>query len=254
MPIIGGRYYMNPQYGAALERDRAANPPDEDQLPIWLDQFLGFVSKDTDSDTKSEGNDASDDIVQGGPEETNVSDFVAQNQNSETSPQAYPQTGNAQKVPDIAGAAEKYDGSNDWAFGARKGPWGPNTNKCNEYVGDVVKEAGAPAYIRAKDGSQRYPLAAEWADPKTNIPGWRVLGSGETPQRGDVAAYKLPGGGMSYSGHSGIVVGSDSHGPITIAAHNYVNPGHDQVGPADHQFAEHEDPMNPVVYRRYVGP
>jgi hypothetical protein len=47
MPTINGRYYMNPQYGAALERARAA---DEGSIrvngmpqPSWLDRLLGFA-------------------------------------------------------------------------------------------------------------------------------------------------------------------------------------------------------------------
>ncbi len=37
MPIINDRYYMNPQYGAALERDREADAQQTDQDPSWLD-------------------------------------------------------------------------------------------------------------------------------------------------------------------------------------------------------------------------
>jgi hypothetical protein len=49
MPVINGRYYMNSQYGKALERDRIA---DEEHRrmhgapqPSWLDHFLGFAEK-----------------------------------------------------------------------------------------------------------------------------------------------------------------------------------------------------------------
>jgi hypothetical protein len=49
MPIINDRYYANPQYGRALERDRAAD--DEfrrvhgEEKPSWLDHFLGFAER-----------------------------------------------------------------------------------------------------------------------------------------------------------------------------------------------------------------
>lgn len=49
MPIINGKYYMNPQYGRALERDRSS---DEEARRLygepehsWLDHFLGFADQ-----------------------------------------------------------------------------------------------------------------------------------------------------------------------------------------------------------------
>src|SRR4051812_19151532 len=45
--------------------------------------------------------------------------------------------------------------------------------------------------VTGSNGKPRYPLAAEWADKNTKIDNWRVLGKGEVPQPGDVAAYKL---------------------------------------------------------------
>jgi hypothetical protein len=87
-------------------------------------------------------------------------------------------------------------------------------------------------------------LAAEWADKNTNIDNWRVLGKGEAPQPGDVGAYKLSGGGASYSGHSGIITSVDSNGVHAMAAHENV------VGP-DNKFDRSVTPT--VVYRRYTG-
>ena len=47
MPIINGRYYMNPQYGLAVERARAADEEHRrlhgEPKPSWLDHFLGLV-------------------------------------------------------------------------------------------------------------------------------------------------------------------------------------------------------------------
>jgi len=49
MPVINSRYYMNPQYGKALERDRIADEEHRrvhgDPQPSWLDHFLGFAEK-----------------------------------------------------------------------------------------------------------------------------------------------------------------------------------------------------------------
>jgi hypothetical protein len=55
----------------------------------------------------------------------------------------------------------------------------------------------------------RAPTAGELASPGLKIANWDVVSS---PQRGDIAAYKLSGGGTSYSGHSGIVTSVDSNG------------------------------------------
>ena len=105
----------------AIERNRAADPPEEDGKPSWLDQFLGFVSGDTDNDTNSARDGASDDIVPDGPEDANAGELIAQNQNSEGKPQDQSQKENQQPVPKIAETAEKYNDRTDWAFAARKG-------------------------------------------------------------------------------------------------------------------------------------
>src|ERR1700676_5298766 len=158
---------------------------------------------------------------------------------------AAPAAQNQQKRADIAKTAEKYNGSTDWGYSKQKGAFACNTNKCNAFVGDVTKEAGAPASVKGSDGKSRYPLAAEWADKNTKIDSWRALGKGESPQPGDVAAYKLSGGGTSYSGHSGIVTSVDSNGAVHgMAAHENV------VGPDD-KFDRSVTPT--VVYRRYTG-
>jgi len=145
----------------------------------------------------------------------------------------------------IADTAEKYNGSPDWAFAAKTGAFACNTNKCNEFVGDVTKEAGAPVSVIGSDGKPRYPLAAELADKNTKIANWRVLGKDEKPQPGDIAAYKMSGGGTAYSGHSGIVVSVDRNGTVHgMAAHDRV------VGPDD-KF--NSTPTRAVTYRRYEG-
>ena len=103
---------------------------------------------------------------------------------------------------------------------------------------------GGFASLDLCDGKPRPPLAAEWADPDITIPGWRVLGPNETPQPGDVAAYKLPGH-ATYTGHSGIVTAVEVNGTVqAVAAHR------DMVG-LDNKF--NSTPERPVTYRRYEG-
>lgn len=250
MPIVNGRYYMNPQYGAALERARAA---DEEYVrvngapqPSWLDRFLGFASADDNREPISQGDSSSSDAFGQTSESGDPDALVAQNRSSEGTQQNQAQNARQQTPQDIAAAAGKYNGSPDWAFTARKGAFAPNTNKCNAFVGDVTKEAGALALVTGSDGKSRYPLAAEWADKNTKIANWRVLGSNETPKPGDVAAYKLQGGGASFSGHSGIVTSVDPDGTVHgMAAHDVV------VSPDD-KFQPNSD-QHVVVFRRYTG-
>lgn len=49
MPVINDRYYANPQYGRALERDRIADEESRrvqgEPKPSWLDHFLGFAEQ-----------------------------------------------------------------------------------------------------------------------------------------------------------------------------------------------------------------
>jgi len=150
-----------------------------------------------------------------------------------------------EKRQKIARTAKKYSGNTDWAFKKKKDNFPCDRNKCNKFVYDVTKEAGAEAIITGRDGKPRPPLAGEWADRKTGIAHWRVLGNDETPEPGDVAAYKLSGGGTSYTGHSRIVTEVDSDGVVHgMAAH------HDVVGPDD-KFDRSITPT--VVYRRYTG-
>jgi|GEM_PF-4495928 len=49
MPVINDKYYMNPQYGKAVERDLLFREADRrahgEQQPSWLDYHLGFAEK-----------------------------------------------------------------------------------------------------------------------------------------------------------------------------------------------------------------
>jgi hypothetical protein len=59
MPIINDRYYANPQYGKALERDRAADEEFRrvhgEPKPSWLDHLLGLAGNSNTSRAKRPG-------------------------------------------------------------------------------------------------------------------------------------------------------------------------------------------------------
>jgi len=219
MPIINGRFYINPAQGRAVERARTAQAArnaaprlreqDQERSGHWV---------------TINGRHVLIDAAQAGRA----------------------RRGGRSARHRVAATARKYNGSKEWAYAKRKDDFAPGTNKCNKFVYDMTKEAGAEATVIGRDGKPRPPLAAEWADPKTTIPGWRVLGPSELPQPGDVAAYKLPGGGTRWTGHSGIVTSVDPNGMVhAIAAHA------DVVGPDD-KFQRAGASHN-VTYRRYTG-
>ena len=93
----------------------------------------------------------------------------------------------------IVEGAQKQIGSGDWHFKATKGNFGPETDKCNLFVYDMLNDAGAsPGLPNGHAWWKSYPpTAANWADPSFEIPGWRVLSSGESPQPGDVVAQRI---------------------------------------------------------------
>ena|SRR5579863_7092071 len=55
----------------------------------------------------------------------------------------------------IAATARKYSGSADWAYARQKDNFPPSTNKCNKFVYDATKEAGAAAAVKGSDGKLR---------------------------------------------------------------------------------------------------
>jgi hypothetical protein len=99
-------------------------------------------------------------------------------------------------------------------------------------------------------------MAAEWANPNAIIPNWRVLKPDEKYQPGDVAAYKLSGGGTRFSGHTGIM-NTDTSGKIRKMLQKHfpslrrdnISAHADAVYPSSDQFSN-----NPKTkYRRYIG-
>ena len=109
---------------------------------------------------------------------------------------------------EIARLARKYVGSKRWLDKV-------GANQCNIFVFDVLnEEAAPPPMIGGNLGSLRNwlgvgknpPTAGEWADPSTDILGWKVVDCG--PARalpGDIVAEQIDY--RDASGHVGIVVG-----------------------------------------------
>jgi uncharacterized protein RhaS with RHS repeats len=114
-----------------------------------------------------------------------------------------------------------------------------NSWKCSAFVRDVLSQAGVPISVTPKGGKCRGATAGELANKRWNPKDWRILGAGETPQSGDIAAYASLTPQPGLTGHTGIT--TDKGG---ISAHKdgvYVEPG---------QF----DPSVPnILYRRYTG-
>jgi uncharacterized protein RhaS with RHS repeats len=79
---------------------------------------------------------------------------------------------------EIDRVARSYDRSRLWGYNVRKDDFGPDTNKCNKFVFDVLVEAGAPGYYTPRGAQPRLPLAGDWADRNTKISNWRVLRAG----------------------------------------------------------------------------
>jgi hypothetical protein len=99
----------------------------------------------------------------------------------------------------------------DWAPGTSvrmlgKGYW------CNLFVADVLREAGAatwPAiHERVGVSPTRDPVAREWADPKFELKGWKViypLPSQTSLRYPDILALRQSGDVVAGGGHVGIL-------------------------------------------------
>jgi RHS repeat-associated protein len=155
----------------------------------------------------------------------------------------------------IAEVARSKVGSHAWDYDKEKDNFPKNSNKCNKFVYDVLKEAGASPgtpntnFLKELFGIDGYPPTADqWADPNYKIPHWRVLQPGETPQPGDVVAQQIDY--ADATGHVGIVVGNGQ----TVS--QWSEPM-EVVGKNDFGFRTGDAEMgrtDQVVYRRYVPP
>jgi hypothetical protein len=152
-----------------------------------------------------------------------------------------------------------------WQDTAVRGNFDGTKNKCNLFVYEMLAGAGAGAdpglpHHSALDtltagilGNAYPPTAGDWANPKIDIPGWRVLSQGEKPEPEDVVAQRITF--ADASGHVMIVgprdtfIGAgENNGP-----HGSLEqiPRKDYLGPLDHDGKELAH--DPLVYRRWVG-
>ena len=119
---------------------------------------------------------------------------------------------------EIAKKAASYEGSSDWAYGTSKGRFAKNTNKCNLFVEDTLKEKGSNVPDMNGLFSYNGPTAGQWGDPNVEIPGYPVV---KTPQPGDIVA--IPHRYGDATGHVGIVTAKGktaSQSAITDAVEN----------------------------------
>lgn len=97
----------------------------------------------------------------------------------------------------------------------------------------------------AQRSDVRPPTAAELANKKASISGWRVLGANESAMAGDIAAYKIPGGGVGGvggTGHTGFIVSGIGGQLGNLSAH--LNTIHEVPGQLE---------LGGTTYRRYTG-
>ncbi len=147
----------------------------------------------------------------------------------------------------IVSIAQNYIGSTAWSDMAVNGNYGSGTNKCNEFVAFILSKAGAGPGEPNGWFHKYPPTAGQWADASYNIPGWRVLGSGELPQSGDVVAQKIP-----YA---------DASGHVMIVGLNRTVIGTGDRGRGPHGTIENilmpkalgPHPSGPMVFRRWTG-
>lgn len=147
MPIINnGKFYINPAHGRALERARIVQAA-RNAVPGHREQ-----------------------------EQEQSGHWVTINGRHVLMDEAQAERTARSARDRIAATAKKYDGSTKWGFDKQKGNFAPGTNKCNKFVYDVTKEAGAEATVIGSDGKPRPPLAGEWADTNTPFPAGACLG------------------------------------------------------------------------------
>ena len=152
----------------------------------------------------------------------------------------------------IASIALSYVDSEHWAYGSIRGPYGPNTNKCNLFVQEVLEMAGVKMpyanggalYNITGIGEPKYPLlAGDWGDRGYAIPGWSIV---DVPMDGDVVASKSFY--FDASGHVGIYHAQalGQHGTISASSFLKGKIVHNRWG---FRMSDEGD----FVIRRYVG-
>ena len=159
----------------------------------------------------------------------------------------------------IAVQAMSHRDSKDWMLKIVRpyeGPFGvefyrSGDNKCNLFVYEMLKQAGAPVELQVRRDAigleNAYPpLAGQWADRDFCIPGFQVLNvPPDVPQPGDVAAIARDS--EDATGHVGIVVGPPDS-PANMTVSNRFN------GVVHNDWAFRGAANDGVVvFRRYVG-
>lgn len=150
----------------------------------------------------------------------------------------------------IAKIAKKYENSKEWAKNVSKDNFGAGTYKCNKFVYDVLKEAGASpgtpngnrlARLFGGEGTSP-PTASQWADPDYDIPDWNLV---DSPQAGDVVSVR--GDFVGATGHVGIMIGPSQSIGANSTTVRISNFGHSSYSLTNY-------PNNKgYIYRRYNG-
>jgi hypothetical protein len=137
-------------------------------------------------------------------------------------------------------AANQSVGTKDYNYDVATPRTGANKLKCTDYVFGISranKKTPRIPTIPDGKGGRMYPLASQLADPNVNLPNWRMLAPGETPQPGDVASTGI---------HAGIVT-DNSEG--NVSAHVTCNANGSAVYGLAGQFSGNAN----TRYRRYIG-
>jgi YD repeat-containing protein len=141
---------------------------------------------------------------------------------------------------DVIKSAKKQVGSTEWAYAVQNGNFEANTNKCNQFVNDVLSMVGVqPPQSRgwgAYIGAGGPPQVRDWADKSTTRLGkWEVVTG--SPQPGDVISKAIPY--SDATGHMGIVVENNT----TVSAAHY------KVLQNNWGFRQSVEDKNPVLRR-----
>ncbi len=114
--------------------------------------------------------------------------------------------------------ALKKVGSDNWAYGKKRGKFEKNTNKCNLFVEEMLLDNGYTVPRMNGILNNYGPVAGQWGNPLVDIPGYSVVTS---PQPGDIVAEA-----HNYSnatGHVGIVSGSGTSVSQSSLTNTVVN-------------------------------
>ena len=110
----------------------------------------------------------------------------------------------------MADLATAYEWNKQWTLEVTRGKFKRGSNKCNQFVDEVAKQAGfeVPGLggLTGLVGMGGPPAAYQWADPRLKIGCWKVVTDGSI-QPGDIVAEVTGGKEHPHWGHVGIVVG-----------------------------------------------